>query len=408
MRNRKGMTIVELMVALVIVLVVVGAATVAYVKFLRGFKTQSRISQSYMASLCGLEMLRYDIEMAGFGLPSSLTAGTTYSEAVAGGATSPYNPAALNDATGNAPRALVSLNNSAQGGSDVLTIKSSIVGLNSVSKKWSMVTLATGAGALPKVKAWGGTSLNAVMDFTAGDRFVVLDASGALQPAASGAWTCYTFSGNSPASGYYTDATAIASGLNTQTVFFVYGLDASAGAHRMPFNRVDYYLERVSGQIPSNCAASSYTLYRSVIDQATGVGAATPILDCVRDFQVAFGLDTDGDGNVNTWATDLGAKDAAAIRSQVREVRAFILYHEGGGDVGATGRFRFSGVLNLGDSDIAESLDSTYAAGTNTFQPWSPAALTGTPQLRSFTPSGDDLQYRWKILPLTIKPMNLK
>ncbi|MCE5333989.1 MAG: PilW family protein [Desulfobacteraceae bacterium] len=407
MKDQRGMTIVELMVALVIVLVIVGSATVAYVKFLRGFKTQSRISQSYMSSLCGLEMLRYDVEMAGFGLPSSLTTGTTYSEAEAD-STGPYDPASLNDATTGVPRALVSLNNTAQGGSDVLTIKSSIAGLNPVSKKWSMVTLATGAGALPKVKPWGGTSLSSTMDFTAGDRFIVLDANGALQPASSGAWTCYTFSGDSPTAGYYADATAICSGLSTQTVFFVYGLDSSASAHRMPFNRVDYFLERVAGQIPSNCAASSYTLYRSVINQQTGVGSAAPILDCVRDFQVAFGLDTDADGSVDAWATSLGAKDAATIKSQVRELRAFILYHEGGGDVGSTAKFRFSGVLNLGDPDIAKSLDSSYAAGTYTFEPWSTAALSGSPQLRSFTPAGDDLQYRWKILALTIKPMNLK
>ena len=112
MNRQRGMTMVELMVSLAVVLLIIGAATTAYLKLLRTYRTQGRLAESYMANLTGLEMLRYDIEMAGFGLPApptcALPPGATYTEAAAQGANTPappYDPAALNDATSNPRRA---------------------------------------------------------------------------------------------------------------------------------------------------------------------------------------------------------------------------------------------------------------------------------------------------------------
>jgi len=42
-------------------------ATAAYLKILKSYKSYSKVSQSYMANLTGLELLRYDIQMAGSG-----------------------------------------------------------------------------------------------------------------------------------------------------------------------------------------------------------------------------------------------------------------------------------------------------------------------------------------------------
>ena len=113
MNRQRGMTMVELLVSLAVVMVIIGAATTAYLKLLRTYRTQGRLAESYMANLTGLEMLRYDIEMAGFGLPAPPTAGlppgVTYTEAAAQGANAPappYDPAALNDATSSVPSRL--------------------------------------------------------------------------------------------------------------------------------------------------------------------------------------------------------------------------------------------------------------------------------------------------------------
>jgi type II secretory pathway pseudopilin PulG len=407
MNRQRGMTMVELLVSVAIVMVVIGAATTAYLKLLRTYKTQGKLAESYMANLTGLELLRYDIEMAGFGLPISLTAGATYSEAT-DDSVPYYNPATLNDSPSNPPRALTHLNNSGANGSDVLTIKSSAANLlnNPASKKWSLITNPTGSN--PTVKMWGAIALDPVMDFTTGDRFIVLDNNGVLQPAA-GQWVCYTFNASAPNTGYYANAVPVTSNASTpsnQNVYYIYGLDNYGTGHSMPFNRVDYYLDKIATDFPSSCAGSTYTLYRSTIDQTTGHLDKAPLIDCVRDFQVAFGLATNLDGVVNSWVQTLGTMTAAQIQQQVREVRVFLLFQEGLGDTGKSPGFRFSGTLNLGDQDIAKSLDSSYQS-TNTFQQLSSSALPGNPQLSSFTPSGADLQYRWKVLEMAIKPMNL-
>lgn len=158
MNRQRGMTMVELMVSLAIAMLIIGAATTGYIKLLRTNKTHSKLSQSYMANLIGLELLRYDVEMAGFGLPVSLTAGVTYTEAAAQGANNPqppYNPAdvALNDSTANAPRAFAQLNNAGLNGSDVLSIKSTAANNSPTSRKWSMII---NGGGNPCVKRWGG------------------------------------------------------------------------------------------------------------------------------------------------------------------------------------------------------------------------------------------------------------
>ena len=93
---------------------------------------------------------------------------------------------------------------------------------------------------------------------------------------------------------------------------------------------------------------------------------------------MAFGLDTDGDGGVETWLHGLGSLTPDQIRAQVREVRVFILYQEGQRD----DNFQFSGTLNLGDEQ--------------------------TGALSTYTPAGDALKYRWKVAKLVIKPMNIE
>ncbi len=401
------MTLVELMVSLSIILIVTAVATGAYLKMLKSYKTQSKISESYISDITGLDLLRYDIQMAGYGIPSTINANALYTEAVdpaSGVLPTGYLPTQLNDCgpTGGpsvAPRPLAILNNGGRNNSDVLSIKSMLASINGTARKWSMVSRVAG---VPKVKQWGTN------DFVAGDRFIVLDRLGALFPDLSGTFTCYSF--NPSGKDYYTDATDIVpGGMLDSDIYFVYGLDSSAVAHRMPFNRVDYYLDTVTNA--NVCAPNTYTLYRSVVSNVNGLQTATPLVDCVMDFQVAFGLDNDGDQAVDDrgWVqtTPANAKD---VRTKVREVRIFILYHEGVRDSGRTPDFRFSGLLNLGDQEIAASLDNSYSWPTNNFTTLSTSALTGTPALKTFDPSvnSDYARYRWKVLQLAIKPMNLK
>lgn len=227
-------------------------------------------------------------------------------------------------------------------------------------------------GANCRVKSWGDSDL----DFVAGEKMIALlgDQTRALLPSplTSDNWKLsfvdYNCTGlPSPAAG---------------VVNLLYGVDDStAGTPRMPFNRIDYYLATPSpaSDMPVMCFPGSFVLYRATINQsgtAAGYRNPEPLIDCVLDFQVAFGRDRDADGGVETWDSN-ETLTAAQINSQLRELKLFVLYHEGGKE----DNFRYSGTLNLGD------------------------AQTGV--LSSFTPAGDATKYRWKIARLAVKPMNL-
>jgi prepilin-type N-terminal cleavage/methylation domain-containing protein len=398
MTGEKGMTLVELMVCLVVILVVMAGATAAYLKLMTGFKTQSRVSETYMANMCGMEMLRFDIEMAGYGLPRSgnPTNLPSYNEAVTDGTYAP-NPVIFNDSpvvqgtppnTNGIPRPFVFSANGGLNNSDVLVIKSSVAGTSDASKKWSIIYFdATTAKWV--VRQWG----NAGMDMAASDRFIVLNQSFAAldkQLQLSGTWN-FAFT-----TALYTDASALPTPASTSDIHTIYALGPSS-ATRMPFNRADYHLYRPAANFPQKCYPNSTILYRSTINHGDGKRNEQAVLDCVEDFQVAFGLDTNDDRTIDSWQTSLapldddanGITDALEIRNQLREVRVFILYHEGSKDED----FRFSGALTLGD------------------------AQTGT--LSTFTPSSDAatcsrcgqplaMHYRWNVARLAIKPMNLQ
>ncbi len=113
-----------------------------------------------------------------------------------------------------------------------------------------------------------------------------------------------------------------------------------------------------------------------------------PLLDCVADMQVAFKWDNNGDGFVESSATDVlndasgTPLTAAQIRDQVKEVRVYILGHEG-------------------------QKDKTYTYPTQTICVGEVAGGVCTTPGHVFD-IGDNVNYRWKLYTLIVKPNNLK
>ncbi len=71
-------------------------------------------------------------------------------------------------------------------------------------------------------------------------------------------------------------------------------------------------------------------------------GTGLPLLDCVADMQVIYRIDSNNDGTIDVATDNLatltdtnsnGIIDAQQIRDQVKEVRVYILAHEGQRDV---------------------------------------------------------------------------
>ena len=149
-RREDGFTLVELLVALVVFSFAIVAATSSFLPLVNQFKQQSKISETQMESLVGLEILRRDIENAGFGLPwyaddtdsddDYTDNWPSYSEA---NATMLY---AAYDDDGAAPRGILLGNDAGTTGSilgrnksDYLVIKSVVVSTDKEAQKWTYI-----------------------------------------------------------------------------------------------------------------------------------------------------------------------------------------------------------------------------------------------------------------------------
>jgi prepilin-type N-terminal cleavage/methylation domain-containing protein len=351
--RKQGFTLVEVLIALVVMLLAMTAASTFLVGtrgrggVLNAFKQQSKIAQSEMDSIIGLEILRKDLEHAGYGVPwNNIPA---YNEATSG---------ILNDSPTAAPRGIVSVNTPAftLNNADYLVIKASCVAMNDACKKWT--TLQVG----DVKRAWTTVPANAE-NMNGPDRVIV------MAPGSTGTnWRSMVIAGGA-FSTTYNNTAAFAPGLPSDTRI-VYGID-DASALRMPFNRADYYL--TNANVPQHCAPNTGVLVKAVVKQVDGaLDTPLPLLDCVASMQVQYMLDTNDDGTVDATSTDISALNAQQIREQVRRVQVSLLAHEG-------------------------QLDASY-----THSPTS-IPVGGTP----FN-IGANVNYRWKVYDVVVAPENLR
>ena len=68
-RREEGFTLVELMITMVVFVLVIAAASSIFSSLLNQFKQQSKIIESNIEGVVGLDMMRVDVQQAGFGIP---------------------------------------------------------------------------------------------------------------------------------------------------------------------------------------------------------------------------------------------------------------------------------------------------------------------------------------------------
>jgi hypothetical protein len=152
-------------------------------------------------------------------------------------------------------------------------------------------------------------------------------------------------------------------------------------------------------------------LEKAVISQANGTRTdIMPLLDCVADIQAVVGLDMDDDGTIGTYATpstgalaglvadappgnEVGAgtatlalvnatlADATLLRARLKEIRVYVLAHEG-------------------------QQDSSFTYTTN---PVGVGTETGAGRTFNFVTNGitNWANYRWKVYTIVVSPSNL-
>lgn len=367
--SNKGFTLVELLVTMSIFVIAIMLVSTLFINQLNLFRQQSAIVETNVEGIMALEILRKDIEGAGYGLPWHLPSGITYSAPETfpsnpcGPGTS-ADPSTYNDNPPNPPRAIVSGNNSCFNGSDYLVIKSILVAQNNESKKWALL------------KDTGVLRSNiSGEDFKDDDRVIVID------PGTSESnYKTLIGSGSS----FYKPYSNVSDFKPPDPLItrVIYGITSDTINPKVPFNRADYFIN--SNNKPSRCAPGTGVLYKATMNHGSTSGTnqftELPILDCVADMQVIYRRDTNGDGIIDNETDDISALDAQTIRKEVKEVRVYILAQEGQKDMNYTYP---SSTVTVGEFGLGQTFDLSAKIGS------------------------DYKYYRWKIYKLVVRPNNL-
>jgi prepilin-type N-terminal cleavage/methylation domain-containing protein len=361
-KHEQGFSFLEMLMVMVILGFVLTAGSDMVVSLLRGYKQQSKVSETNIEGIISLELMRRDIESAGYGLPWVIPSGTTYQEAQNAPAS------AYNDSNANAPRALLSGFDGS--GRAYLVVKAINLGSNDACTKWTTL-LTSGA-----TTTWDPSTEN----LSSTDRVIV------LSPGATAA-NSRTLVGPGGSTITQLQMSSVSALADFNETRIVYGVAPADGTNplRMPFNRADYYVSTTVA-LPGRCAPGTGVLVKSTVNQADGGSTTVPLFDCVADMQVVTYLDTNADGSWDTSSNGLAvaasATAAQTIRDQLKEVHVFILTHEG-------------------------QLDTSYTHVTNPMLVGESAALG-----RNFNFSTSGIthwqNYRWKIYTLVIRPNNLR
>lgn len=415
--NKKGFTLIEVLVVMVVFIVVIIITADAFNTILKQSAKIFRSEESNIEGVIGLEMMRHDLQQMGYGLFSEpMTAAYTGEASVVPAST--YNEADLT----SPPRAVVAGNNLAAtadntseagiiynllAGSDYLAIKGTSVGRSKASRRWTYLRL-NGSGEVEPVR-WTSNDEN----FDTSEKVMLLrrtlNASNntlAVEPSTVGFY--YPFS-NVAFDRYSTN----------YSKYVIYGLATATALPRMPYNRTDYFVSRPStaGSVPSVCAPNTGILYKTNVINSTlaatgGKLTYMPVLDCVADMQIVLmwdlmsGASAGQDGTVDTFTnadgtaqsgpgntTDVisalttpavalttGEDPATYIKNRLKGVKIYILAQNG-------------------------RRDPNYISPSPIIYSATEAALT--------RPAGFDINaagwqnYRWKLYQLVVRPKNL-
>lgn len=390
LRANKGFTLVEMILVMLIFVIVIGITGDAFNRIVSKALNLTKTAESNISGIVGLELMRADLDAAGYGLPWSFSQSITYSEATDDPGT------ALNDAgrtysdttQDNVPRAVMSSPDLvsadptvAFNGSDVLTVRAQSVSTSAASKRWTYVESAV-LPSNPSLGAHRWSADNLLPD----DRVILMQPIANLKPTnqliarSSTAWWAtynnYSTIGKPPV---YNDAE------KKSDAYIIYGVDGGDDLI-MPFNRADFYVRRPATteqgwvRLPQRCNTSTGVLFKGVVTQSSGGYYELPLLECVLDMQVVYELRTVG-SKMTTDSGNISALTPSEVREQVKAIKVYILTHDGGLDK-----------------------NYTYPNATIVVGPG-----PGTGRLYDFATNGvaNWQNYRWRVYQIVARPANL-
>ncbi len=290
--NRQGFTLIELMITMAIMTIIIGLSGPVYQTILSGVKGNTIESQVYQDIVNNMDLIRLDIEHAGYGIARDET---------------------------DLPIEWSEVNQE-------LELRSVLNNTNQTTMGWALLNCTSTEQVIP-----------AVCNDSAGlpkppyivnqketpclQSMVLLDSSKNFEKLVTpGDLTCPA----TPTIGLYT---AYPYGLYT-----AYPYDSAANDQCATgfCSRITYRLSGANGTPASKtaCAAGTYDLLREVGTNGTG---GDTIIDCVADFRVRFDLDTDNNGSINTSEASVlpAAASAGLLMDQVKNVEFVFLVQAG-------------------------------------------------------------------------------
>ena len=384
--SSRGFTLVELVIVMAMFMGIIIISSQAFNKIVSVSKQQVTSSESDTQGVIGLEMLRVDLEHAGYGLPWLLSSVAEFAEgqAAANSLAPGIDTEQFNDTfnitsdSNKVPRA-VQAAASTSDGRDYLVIKSIMAGMNDTVKKWAYVE---GLDAASRIKTWESNN------FTANERVITVDSRTKRLVAANPPANALSYVSTTATDFSYAitaaDMTPPAAFQPRQDtdVFVVYGVSPSSDL-RAPYNRVDYFVKRpaTAGAMPSRCANGTGILYKAVMNHTGGGFTPYPLVECIADMQVVFNVAADGNNGIDVDQGGLTGLSAKEVRQQLKMIKVYIVAHEGGRDTS----FSYGAGKDL---VVGEGSGRTL-------------------DLKAMVGSDDYKYYRWKTYKLVVTPKNI-
>lgn len=415
-RNRihpeNGFTLIEVLVTMTLFMTVLIIASNAFNIIVSKSSNYSKMEESNIEGIIGLEVMRHDLAQMGFGLPWGFSKKNSVTPADLIDSDITYYESVntlgveLNDTNssgvGRVPRAFAGFAGFGSYTSDYIAVKGTTVGRSKTAQRWTYIPFhnysaspwesrpVTYASSSPETGDHVIFINSNVNDMANKDHRLIVD------PANTGEFSVHF---NSIVSWYLP--------LDELSTYMVYGVNNDT--LRMPFNRADFYIDAPAGAVPSFCAPRTGVLYKGTVNHDDGKYNPLPLLDCVADMQVVLGWDVSDDGKageVNAYSslpkksdgtvsatpadTSTAIKgwltDAKALREHLKVIKVYILAQEG----------KYDRTYTAPSTSIRVGPSATDGQENNGLSP-----------VKTYTLTEPQTHYRWKLYRIVVRPKNL-
>jgi prepilin-type N-terminal cleavage/methylation domain-containing protein len=362
--NIRGTTLTELLITLAIFSVVMTGIYSLYTMHVHHATREYKLAQSEIEMVIASNIIERDIMMAGYGLADDYGGLLFTPEPLSLGATDSIAPGSTNNPLGG------KYPTTGLAGTDALYMMGTALGIYSrASQGWTYLRSRSPA----EFQVWDDFR----EDVQANDRVIYIEPNTKTMLADGAAWR-FIYPSIPNLSG------------NEGRGAILYGLSrppqGSGSEIPRPYYVVQYRLGGAAADMPKTCARGTRSLQRV---EMTNGESTEPLLACVRDIQVAFGIDVSspGDGTIDLWDNGgviSASYDYRQIKDRLKQVRLYILVQNGNRDPD----YLFANTENRANPERIRVGDTDLGTG------------------RDISLTAEQRKYRWRLIPLTVTPRN--